>query len=158
MSRASPFLISSLIVLLDQATKYLVRHFIEPFKTIEVLPFLHLVNIRNKGAAFGLFRDLGNSFFVVFSLTALVALSLLLLRGGMRPFGRLCLALVLGGAAGNLIDRVFMGSVIDFIDFFIDSYHWPAFNVADSAITIGLIMLLFSSEFKKRLVKEPEIS
>jgi len=158
MSRASPFLISSLIVLLDQATKYLVRHFIEPFKAIEVLPFLHLVNIRNKGAAFGLFRDLGNTFFVVLSFTALVTLSFLLLRAGMRPFGRLCLALILGGAAGNLIDRVFMGSVIDFIDFFIDRYHWPAFNVADSAITIGLVMLLFSSEFKKRPDKEPEIS
>jgi signal peptidase II len=158
MSRASPFLISSLIVFFDQATKYLVRQFIEPFRAIEVFPFLHLVNIRNKGAAFGLFRDLGNSFFVVFSLTALVALSLLLLRGGMRPFGRLCLALVLGGAAGNLIDRVFMGSVIDFIDFFIDRYHWPAFNVADSAITIGLVMLLFSSEFKLRPDKEREIS
>jgi signal peptidase II len=158
MSRASPFLISSLIVLLDQATKYLVRQFIEPFKLIEVLPFLHLVNVRNKGAAFGLFKDLGNAFFVVLSLTALVTLSFLLLRAGMRPFGRLCLALILGGAAGNLIDRVFMESVIDFIDFFIDRYHWPAFNVADSAITIGLVMLLFSSEFKRRPDKEREIS
>ncbi len=156
MSRTFPFLISFLIVLSDQATKYLVRQFIEPFKAIEVLPFLHLVNIRNKGAAFGLFRDLGNAFFVVLSLTAIVVLSFLLLRAGMRPFGRLCLALILGGAVGNLIDRVFMGSVIDFIDFFIDRYHWPAFNVADSAITIGLVMLFLSSEFKRKPGKEPK--
>ena len=158
MSRASPFFISSFIVLLDQATKYLVRQFIEPFRAIEVLPFLHLVNIRNKGAAFGLFRDLGNTFFVVLSFTAIVILSFFLLRAGMRPFGRLCLALILGGAAGNLIDRVFMGSVIDFIDFFIDRYHWPAFNIADSAITIGLVMLLFSSEFTRRSGGEHETS
>lgn len=149
MRRASSFHIAFLIVLLDQASKYLVRHSIEPFGTIAVFPFLHLVNIRNKGAAFGLFKDLGNSFFIVLSIAALVTVSILLSRTGIQLFGRLGLALILGGAAGNLIDRVFFGSVVDFIDLFIGRYHWPAFNVADSAITVGLFVLLFSTELKK---------
>jgi signal peptidase II len=149
MRRASSFHIAFLIVLLDQASKYLVRHSIEPFGTIAVFPFLHLVNIRNKGAAFGLFKDLGNSFFIVLSIAALVTVSILLSRTGIQLFGRLGLALILGGAAGNLIDRIFFGSVVDFIDLFIGRYHWPAFNVADSAITVGLFVLLFSTELKK---------
>jgi signal peptidase II len=151
MRRASSFHIALLIVLLDQASKYLVRHAIEPFGAIAVFPFLHLVNIRNKGAAFGLFMDLGNSFFIVLSIAALVTVCVLLSRTGIQLLSRLGLAFILGGAAGNLIDRVFFGSVVDFIDIFIGRYHWPAFNVADSAITIGLFLLLFSTEFKKKV-------
>ena len=150
MRKASSFNVGLLVVLLDQASKYLVRHAIEPFGTIPVFPFLHLVNIRNKGAAFGLFKDLGNSFFIVLSIAAVITVSILLSMTGIQVLSRLGLALILGGAAGNLIDRVFFGSVVDFIDVFIGGYHWPAFNVADSAITVGLLLLLFSTEIKKR--------
>jgi signal peptidase II len=150
MRRATSFYIAFIIVLLDQASKYIVRHAIEPSGAVKVFPFLYLVNIRNRGAAFGLFKNLGNSFFIVLSVAALIVVCVLLSRRGIHLPGRLGLTLILGGAGGNLVDRVLFGSVVDFIDVFVGRYHWPAFNVADSAITVGLFLLLFSTEFKKR--------
>jgi len=124
-----------LTVILDQATKYLVNNFISPFSTIEILPFLNLVNVRNTGSAFGMFRDLGNNIFIIISLAAIVFIFYMLIKGREDRFS---LSLILGGATGNLLDRVFRGSVVDFIDVFAGRLHWPAFNVADSALTIGI--------------------
>ncbi len=132
----------ALIVALDQATKYLADTLIEPAAPVRVLPFFELVNVRNRGAAFGMFNSLGNWFFIPVSLVA-VALILYLIVKGRE--GRLSLTLILSGAVGNLIDRVVLGSVRDFLYFSIGSFHWPAFNVADSALTVGLCLLLLSS-------------
>lgn len=136
------FLIALLIILADQGTKYLARYFISPFEVITVLPFLHLVSVRNTGAAFGMFRGLGNTPFIIISTLAIVLISVLITRGREDRLG---FSLILGGAVGNLIDRVMFGSVTDFIDVFAGRFHWPAFNVADSSLTVGLIVLLFSS-------------
>lgn len=132
--------------MLDQTTKYLANNFINPFKSIELLPFLHLVNVRNTGTAFGMFRSLGNNTFIIISIIAIAFIFFLLIKGKENPLG---LSLVLGGAIGNLIDRLFYGSVIDFIDVFVGRFHWPAFNVADSSLTIGIIIIFLTSLFRK---------
>ena len=136
------FLIAILVVLLDQITKFLARSLIGPFETIKVFPFLHLVSVRNEGAAFGLFKGFGNIPFILISLIAVIVVIVLLIRGKEDRFG---LALILGGAIGNMIDRITMGSVTDFVDVFAGRFHWPAFNVADSALTIGLVVMVVSS-------------
>lgn len=133
------------MVILDQVTKYLANKFISSFGSVEILPFLHLVNVRNTGTAFGMFRDIGNNVFIIISLVAIAFIIFILIKGKDDYFS---LSLILGGAVGNLIDRVFRGSVIDFIDVFAGRFHWPAFNVADSALTIG-IGLIFLRFFLK---------
>ncbi|HXX53765.1 MAG TPA: signal peptidase II, partial [Thermodesulfovibrionales bacterium] len=131
-----------LVVLLDQVRKFLARSFIGPFDTIRVFPFLHLVSVRNEGVAFGLFKGFGNIPFIAISLIAIIVVIVLLIRGRETRFG---LALILGGAIGNMIDRITMGSVTDFVDVFAGRFHWPAFNVADSALTVGLVVMIAGS-------------
>lgn len=135
-----------LIVISDQTTKYLANNFISQSRSIEILPFLNLVNVRNTGTAFGMFRSLGNNTFIIISIIAIAFIFFLLIKGKENPLG---LSLVLGGAIGNLIDRLFYGSVIDFIDVFVGRFHWPAFNVADSSLTIGIIIIFLTSLFRK---------
>jgi signal peptidase II len=141
------FLIALLVILVDQGTKYLARNFISPFEAITVLPFFHLVSVRNTGAAFGMFRGLGNTPFIIIAALAIVIISVLITRGREDRLG---FSLILGGAVGNLIDRIMFGSVTDFIDVFAGNYHWPAFNVADSSLTVGLIVLLIGSFMQAR--------
>lgn len=130
----------------DQLTKYLADSLIRPANPVEILPVLHLVNVRNTGAAFGLFKGLGNAFFIALSFAAIAFISVLLIRG---KDGLIGLSLILAGAAGNLIDRLIYGYVRDFVDVAIGQYHWPAFNVADSALSIGIAILLVTALFKK---------
>jgi len=127
------------VVAVDQATKHLVMAFLPLHESREVLPFLHIVHFRNTGAAFGMFRGMGSTYFVLLSLVAIVFIVYLLKKKAYNAFG---LSLVLGGALGNLIDRVLYGNVVDFIDFFIGSFHWPAFNVADSSLTVGIAIIV----------------
>lgn len=151
MKRYSYFLVSLLVVVVDQVTKFLARVYIGTFDTIKILPFLHLVRVRNEGAAFGMFRGLGNETFIVVSLVAMALLIYLLLKGREDKLG---LSLILGGAVGNLIDRVVFRNVTDFIDVFVGKFHWPAFNVADSALSVGLFVLLVSSLIHHRREKK----
>lgn len=151
MSKRSAILvIAPLVVALDQLTKYLADSLIDPSTPVRVLPFFELVNVRNTGAAFGMLNTLGNWFFIPVSFVAIALIAFLLVRG-TRDF--IALSLILSGAVGNLIDRVFLGSVRDFLYFSVGSFHWPAFNVADSALTTGLCLLLLSSLFEKRREK-----
>ena len=142
MRRYPYFLVALLVVLFDQATKYVVRVSLDTFETIRVLPFFNVVHVRNEGAAFGLFKSLGNAAFIVVSVGALVLVTFLLLK---TKEDRLSLSLILGGAIGNLIDRILFGRVTDFVDVFVGRFHWPAFNVADSALTVGLMLMLLRS-------------
>lgn len=135
------FSVAFLITLIDQVTKYLSRSFIDPSATINILPFLQLVNIRNEGAAFGLFRGIGSETFIIIALAAITFVLYLLIKGKEDSFG---LSLILGGATGNLIDRILFGGVTDFIDVFVGRFHWPAFNIADSAITTSLIFMILN--------------
>ena len=147
MKRAlSVALIVLAIIALDQITKYLIVNSLSPYDSIEVFSFLHIVNVRNTGAAFGSFKSLGSSFFIIVAVAAIGFVVYLLMKRTYNTFG---LSLILGGAVGNLIDRVLYGQVVDFVDFSIGSYHWPAFNVADSALTVGIIIILMTSVFRK---------
>jgi signal peptidase II len=139
-------LIALSVVVLDQTTKYLIVSSMTLYDSIEILPFLNIVNVRNTGAAFGMFRGLGSSFFIIISLMAVVLLSYMLIKDLYNHAG---LSLILGGAVGNLIDRIYYGNVVDFIDIYVGTYHWPAFNVADSALTVGIVIIIFSSLLKK---------
>lgn len=141
-------LIAGLIVLLDQLTKGLVAQKITLHDSIDVVPGLfRLTHVQNQGAAFGLFSDSPSPWkadmLILFSLAALAVVSALLWKNGNALNATaIALSLVFGGALGNLWDRVAHGQVIDFLDFYVGSHHWPAFNVADSAIVVGALLLL----------------
>lgn len=129
------------VVLLDQATKYLARTQIGAYENIALLPMLNLVNVQNRGAAFGMFRSLGNPFFILISILAIIVMAWIIVKDkeDHRIF-----ALLAGGAAGNLIDRITLGYVVDFVDVTVSGYHWPAFNVADSALSVGMVFMALS--------------
>ncbi len=136
------------VLILDQLTKLLVRSEIALHDSIEIVPgFLNLVHVRNTGAAFGFLNavDLGfkQLLMTVIALVALAAIGIFASRVGSREtLTRAGLALILGGAVGNLIDRATAGYVIDFVDVYWRTYHFWAFNVADSAITVGACLLI----------------
>jgi signal peptidase II len=150
LSRAQLWLFSTALVItaLDQVVKRVVVNAMEVGQAIDVVGSLvRLTRTCNTGGAFGLLRGRGNWFIVVSFVAALAiaALSRQIARG--RRVERLAFGLILGGAVGNLIDRVRLGAVIDFIDIGGTGYRWPAFNVADSAITIGVTLLAVSLVF-----------
>ena len=143
-----PFFLVALIVLaLDQLTKYYIRTHLGPFDVVSVFSIFNLVHAENTGSAFGMFKSLGRSFFIIVSITAIVVLSFLVIKD---PSNRGAYSLLLGGAAGNVLDRLLYGHVIDFLDVYAGNYHWPAFNVADSALTIGIVILFFTAITSKR--------
>jgi signal peptidase II len=136
-------LLAFAVLAVDQATKYAIERFTAAgFSRVVIPGCLNLVNTTNPGVAFGLFADSESSWraplLILFSVAVISLLGWLLLTG--RAGGRIGhwgLAMILGGAAGNVLDRITRHSVTDFIDFFIGSYHWYTFNIADSAIVIG---------------------
>lgn len=132
------------IVLLDQFTKSIIEHSLFLNQVIEIIPnFFNIVYIKNPGAAFGMFGDAGiyRVFFLVgVSLFAVCIITYLIAQSDGTP-SVIGLAMIGGGAIGNLIDRAKFGEVTDFLDFYVAGYHWPAFNVADSAITVGVALM-----------------
>lgn len=138
----------ALVLLLDQVTKWLVVRSISLYETRVVIPgFFNLTHIRNRGAIFGAFGQAGNRLvFLFLTLASLIALGFVVyyfFRTSSSERGvKFSLGLILAGALGNLIDRIVRGSVVDFLDFHIGGRHWPFFNVADSAITIGALLLI----------------
>jgi signal peptidase II len=149
------FLISLGVILLDQFTKWLVNRSITLHDSVVLIPgFLKLTNVQNQGAAFGLFADSTSQWraasLILFSVIAMCIVTMLLWRNSHQiTMTGLALSLILGGAAGNLWDRMMHGHVVDFLDFFVGSYHWPAFNVADSAIVVGAFVLMGEILFAK---------
>jgi signal peptidase II len=141
------FGLALLVLLLDQLTKVWAEAALGYGQPVALLPFLNLTLVYNLGAAFSFLADAGGwqrPFFIV--LSSAVSLALVVWIWRLPPGARLlggALALVLGGAVGNLVDRLAYGHVIDFIDLHAGGWHWPAFNVADSAITCGVLLLLF---------------
>ena len=137
-------MVSTLVMVLDYVTKRIVLVKLAPYDRIEVLPFLNIVYVENKGAAFGMFANLGNNFFIGISVIALVVILVYMSKipKGLELFS---ISLIFGGAVGNLIDRILLGKVVDFIDFYVGTWHWPAFNVADSALTIGIILFMLAA-------------
>jgi len=141
-------LVSVGVIVLDQWTKWLVEAHLPHHGTETLLPGLNLTHVRNTGVAFGLFAsDGGSGWLLTFlGLGALTAVALYFWFAPSRDRWLLvALALVVGGAVGNLIDRVTSGAVTDFIDVYVGSHHWPSFNVADSAISIGIVLMAIDS-------------
>ena len=142
-------LVSGTVVLVDQVTKYLIMGYLELHEHIVVIEnFFNINHVLNPGGAFGFFatHSLGVRKFIFLFLSSLVALFVLWLYKRVAKtlvFLSFGLALIFGGAIGNLIDRFRFGQVVDFLDFYLGTAHWPAFNVADSAITVGMTILIY---------------
>lgn len=135
------------VLLLDQVTKQIALSQLTLHEPVALLPFLNFTLVYNKGAAFGFLSSASgwqNAFFIVVALVACGVILYLLRQSRERIFSA-ALMLVLGGAIGNLVDRLIYGYVIDFVDVYYQSWHWPVFNVADSAITIGAILIAFDA-------------
>ena len=149
-------LLSGVIVAIDQATKLSIMQSMRLNESIPIIPNLFsLTYIRNPGAAFGLLAGSSDAFRMVFfgitSLFFFFFLLTILFRLPQKDWkGQLSIAGILGGAIGNLIDRLRYGEVIDFLDVYVDTYHWPAFNVADSAISVGVVFLIIHFAFEKK--------
>ena len=141
-------------VVADQLTKYLVLENLTPSQTIVVIPaFFNLVLTFNPGAAFGMMADLQEPYryFVLGAATffAIVAVLYFFVKDYRSDFfAQIALSLIIGGAIGNIIDRVRFGMVVDFLDFYIGDNHWPAFNLADSCICLGVVILFLRKPVK----------
>jgi signal peptidase II len=148
-------LLAGLIVAVDQGTKEIIIHAFSRHENLEVIPgFFSLTHIRNTGVAFGLLAGevtwVRTLFFSAVSVLALgIILWLFTIVSPERRGGGVAFAMIFGGALGNLIDRLRFGEVVDFLDFYVGTVHWPAFNVADSAMSIGLGFLLLLALFGK---------
>jgi len=149
------------VVAIDQVTKFWVAGRMNLFESIPVVPgFFSITYVRNPGAAFGMFSEahglLRMGFLVSVSLVAVAMLSVFFLKSPhAERVSRVAAVLVMGGALGNLIDRLRFGEVIDFLDVFVGRLHWPAFNVADSAITIGIGMFVVSAWREREVRRQP---
>ena len=146
--------IAIVIVLIgiDRYTKYLITQNISYGERIPVIgDFFHLTNHDNYGAAWGIFKN-GRYFFIAMTILVSIAIIVVLIKTKSR-FLKLALSVLLGGASGNLIDRIFRGGVTDFLDFYIGSYHFPTFNAADMCVVAGTILLAIYMLF---IYKEPE--
>jgi signal peptidase II len=139
------FLLSVALVVADQVTKAMVLARFRPGEGVVVTPNFNLVLVYNKGAAFSFLADAPGwqtPLLVGFAMVAISIVGYLLWRSPQRLSLSAGLALILGGALGNVIDRLRFGQVVDFLDFHAAGWHWPAFNVADSAITVGAVLLI----------------
>ena len=139
--------LSGVIVAADQATKYAAVQYLAG-RTVEVTPFFNLVLAYNTGAAFSILADAAGwqrGLFVGIALIAAAWIVWLLRRYPHQRLFALALSLVLAGAVGNVVDRILVGAVVDFLDFHAFGKHWPAFNVADSAITCGAVLLVWDA-------------
>ena len=157
-----PFGIAVVVVIVDQLTKLWIMTTFALHGQQDIIPgFFNLVYVTNTGAAFGFLAGsnsmLRQVFFVAVAIMALIVI--VISYGHLKRQGRIfvyALGLIAGGAVGNLIDRLRLGSVVDFLDFYVGSYHWPAFNAADSAITIGVGLFLLGTVLQH--MKEKRLS
>lgn len=163
--RYPPFAAAIIVFVLDQITKGAIRSHLSPWEAINVIPGLfNIVHTENPGIAFGLLADLANPWrsvlLIGLAILVLAIISAILLRSGAQNMLlRMGLALVMGGAVGNLFDRIVHGTVTDFVEVHVGEHFFPAFNVADSAITIGACLLLldmwYSRERKSQTAEVP---
>lgn len=141
--------ITLLVIVLDQLSKLIADHYLQFHRPVEIMPMFNFTLMYNKGAAFSFLANQGGWqrwFFL--TLTSVVSIFIFLWIRKLKTHQVLqytALALILGGAIGNLIDRAIYGHVIDFLDVYFQQHHWPAFNIADSAITVGAILLIYDT-------------
>ena len=154
------FLIIALILVLDQLSKnWVLLAYGEISRSIaEVTPFFNLVMVWNRGVSFGMFSDHPNWMPTILTVVAVAITGFLFtwMWKEKKQFTIIALALVIGGAIGNVVDRIRFGAVVDFLDFHAFGYHWPAFNIADAAIFIGVVLLLIETIVEPK--HEPELA
>ena len=144
---------AAIVIAIDQLSKWLIlTEVMNPPRVIEITGFLNLVLVSNKGVSFGLFSsDAVWAQPALASFAALVSILLVIwMRQAQHCFSAIFLGLVVGGALGNAIDRLLHEAVVDFLDFHVAGYHWPVFNIADSAITVGVIFIIAEGLFADR--------
>jgi signal peptidase II len=141
------FLLALTVLVLDQATKWLALASLDPYEPMVVTPFFNLVLVWNRGVSFGMLSGdpAWGPWYLTGMSAAIGAFLIVWLYRESRMVTRVALWLVLAGAVGNIIDRLRFGAVVDFLDFHAFGYHWPAFNVADSAIVVGAGLILLDS-------------
>lgn len=153
--RSFYFVFMIIFLTFDQITKMFIFHGLDLFGSIAVIPgFFNLVHVHNRGAIFGFFSHSDSSFiFILLTLASFFAMSLVVYYFFKTPLTEkpllVSLSLILAGALGNLIDRVLRGYVIDFLDVYVKKWHWPSFNLADSFITVGALLLVYIFLFTK---------
>jgi len=146
------YLLSSLVFLSDQFTKIQAIEYISGEQFIKINSYLYLVHFKNEGAAFSFLSDAGGwqrYFLSIVAAIASVFIIFMIKKNKEDIFLSLGLSLILGGAIGNLSDRLSLGHVTDFLYFHYNDYYWPAFNIADTAITIGALIIIYDSIFKR---------
>lgn len=156
-------LLSVLVVGFDQSTKYLAVHYLELNERIPIVSgYFDLTLVYNKGAAFGMFSGIddpmarGVTLGIAIGIALLAVFYILFIDTPHTWWGRAALACIIGGAVGNIIDRVRLGMVIDFFLLYYEELHWPVFNVADSAISVGVVLLIFSKPRPAHKLSESE--
>jgi signal peptidase II len=140
--------LSGLVIVLDQVSKWLMSSWLSLYETVAVIPFFNLTMAHNTGAAFSFLAGAGGWqrwFFVGLAVLISIGLLIWIQKLAKTNMEAMSVSLILGGAIGNVIDRVYFGYVIDFLDVYYGSYHWPAFNIADSAIVVGAVLLIMDS-------------
>lgn len=144
MRRYSLFFIAPFVFGLDRLSKYYVEKMIENGGRVEYTSFFSLVHVRNYGGAFNLFSDseYKTFLFVFLPLIVVCVLLLLLFFANLNKIQTISILFILGGATGNLYDRIVKGYVVDFLDFGYRNFHWPAFNIADTFVTLGIFLLI----------------
>jgi signal peptidase II len=147
-----------LIAFLDLLSKHLVFSFLDKiaiekqlqYPTLEVTSFFNLVQVWNKGVSFGMLNNLSDGKYIILTVNLSILSALLVwLYRNQIVYLTIAIGLIIGGAIGNIIDRIFNEAVADFLDFYIGKYHWPAFNLADSAVFLGVALLLLENYFVK---------
>lgn len=153
------FFLSLIVIIIDQITKGIASAQLTMFDPVAILPYFNFTLMHNQGAAFSFLSDAGGWqrwFFT--ALACIVSIVIIIWIKRLKPEEKMTaisLALILGGAIGNLIDRVRFGYVVDFIDVYYNTSHWPAFNIADSAISVGAVIMIIAS-LKSEDKKAPE--
>ena len=149
--------VAFLTLVLDQASKFVILDFVMmPPRVIEVMPIFNLVLVFNKGVSFGIFGGAGDwQPFALSGLALVICAGLVFWQWRQRTmYGAVAVGLIVGGALGNVIDRLRFGAVVDFLDFHLGGWHWPAFNLSDSAITLGVLVILAVEVLPKRSIRD----
>jgi signal peptidase II len=149
----SLLILSIFLLIVDQSTKAIIVNWFDLYESIPIIPFFNLTFVVNYGFAFGFLNSPSlNQIIVSIVILSIIIYFLYLLIKTQDHIFKMCLVLILSGAIGNFIDRIFRGYVVDFIDIYVFNYHWPAFNIADSCISVGFVILIFNILFLNKKI------
>ena len=152
-SNLNLLIFSIFLLIFDQFSKAMIVSHFDLYESISVAPFFNLTFVVNYGFAFGFLNSPSlNQIIVSIVILSIIIYFLYLLIKTQDHFFKVCLVLILSGAIGNFLDRIFRGYVVDFIDIYVFNYHWPAFNIADSCISIGFVILIFNILFLNKKI------